>query len=132
MKPQFKSLKNSIIGVLFVTLCVMSVNLHAQSDSLLQNSDLKRHNFRLAIEGRPMMILEKCQLQTMLSEEQFRSYKVARNCYIASIPLLSYGAYCMLGSAVSSFSFVDRTLDFADSFGLFYILSYFRHNINDL
>ena len=27
-----------------VIVCVMSVNLHAQSDNLLQNSDLKRHN----------------------------------------------------------------------------------------
>jgi hypothetical protein len=77
------------------------VNLQAQSDSLLQNSDLKRHNFRLAIdtsngtnddEEESVIVLKKEQLQTMLSYEQFQSYKMARRCYIASIPLLVYGA----------------------------------------
>ena len=83
--------------LLFVVLSVMSVNLQAQSDSLLQNSDLKRHNFRLAIdtsngtnddEEESVIVLKKEQLQTMLSYEQFQSYKMARRCYIASIPLL--------------------------------------------
>ena len=82
--------------LLFVIVCFMSVNLHAQSDNLLQNFDLKRHKFRLAIDvpnnDAGVMPLKKEQLQTVLSYEQFRSYKVARNCYIASIPFLSLGA----------------------------------------
>ena len=113
-----------------IILCVVSVNLHAQSDSLLQNSDLKRHNFRLAIEGGPTMLLEKKQLQTMLSEEQFRSYKVARNCYIASIPLLSLGAgFFILGKGIAlnirdGFDFGRAILaDIATLMGITFIIS---------
>ena len=81
--------------LLFVIVCVMSVNLHAQSDSLLQNSDLKRKQFRLAIDvpnnEEDVMLLKKEQLQTMLLYEQFRNYRISRNCFVASIPLLSLG-----------------------------------------
>ena len=97
-----------------VVLLVVSVNLQAQSNDFLQNSDLKRKGFKLAIdtqnETESMVVLEKEQLRTMLSDKQFRSYKTARNCYIASIPVFAYGAYCMLGAA-ASLAFNTRKYD---------------------
>ena len=89
-----------------VILLVVSVNLQAQSDSLLLNSDLKRKGFKLAIDmptenEERRRILEKEQLQMMLSDKQFRSYKTARNCYIASIPMLSLSAcFFILGEVI--------------------------------
>ena len=80
-----------------VILLVVSVNLQAQSDSLLLNSDMRRYQSKLAVDvsnknEELLRILKKEQLQMMLSDKQFRSYKTAHNCYIASIPMLSLGA----------------------------------------
>ena len=79
--------------LVFGFFCMMVVNLQAQSDSLLQNSDIRRYNFRLVVDysnGRSFY-LEKNQLQKILSDEEFRSYKHARRCYVASASMLSSG-----------------------------------------
>ena len=93
-----------------VVLLVVSVNLQAQSNDFLQNSDLKRKGFKLAIdvpnETKSMVVLKKEQLYTMFSYEQFRSYKVARNCFVASIPLLAIGT----GYLAASFAIFGASL----------------------
>jgi len=98
-----------------VVLLVVSVNLQAQSNDFLQNSDLKRKGFKLAIntqnETKSTVVLEKEQLRTMLSDEQLRSYRVARNCFVASIPLLSLaGYYTTIGSVFLGYGWYDGTL----------------------
>jgi hypothetical protein len=92
--------------LIFVVLCVVSINLQAQSDSLLRNSDMRRKGFKLAVDvsndanGDEIVVLEKEQLQTILSDVQFHNYKVARRCYVASIPLLAYGVSYFTVSAI--------------------------------
>ena len=95
-------MKNSwyyrFLGV--VVLLVVSVNLQAQSNDFLQNSDLKRKGFRLAIDvpkdatenNASMVVLKRSELKMILPDKQFRSYKVSRNCFVASLPLLAIGA----------------------------------------
>jgi len=76
---------------------IMEVN--AQSDSCVQNSNLKREKLRLTFDMPNAIdnavkspILEKDQLHSLLSDKQFKSYIHARRCYVASIPLLSVAA----------------------------------------
>ena len=122
-----------------VVFWVVSVNLQAQSDSLLlssdldlqvqsndflQNSDLKRKGFKLATET---SVLEKEQLKTMLSENQFRGYNHARRCYIASIPMLSLGAgFTTLGFVFlyKSYHVTSTGIAFIIESGLTTLLSY--------
>ena len=90
-----------------VGLLVVVVNLQAQSNDFLQNSDLQRKGFKLAIDTpngtneneASMVVLKKEQLQTMLSYSQFESYKNARYYYRVSIPLLSLAACGIIPSA---------------------------------
>ena len=104
-----------------VVFWVVSVNLQAQSDSLLQssdmnlqvqsndlllNSDLKKKGFRLALDvprdatenNASMVALKRSELKMILPDEQFRSYKVSRNCFVASFPLLTLGTACLATS----------------------------------
>ena len=78
--------KIGLIIILLVSIC--AVNAQQQSITSVQ-----RYRGKLAIESldeitKPVS-LTKMQLQSMLSEQQFKDYKVARNCYIASIPLFA-------------------------------------------
>ena len=84
-------MKNKFL--VFGIFCMMAVNLQAQSDSLLQNTDIQRCNFRLAVNysNGLSFYLGKDQLRTMLSDKQFKAYKHARRCFVASIPLLAIG-----------------------------------------
>jgi hypothetical protein len=81
---------------------------NAQSNSLVQQSDMKREKFRLAIvetnginNGVEQTVLKKEQLQLLLSDNQFNNYKRARRCYHASIPLLSLSACGLVGTTVA-------------------------------
>ena len=104
--------------LVFGIFCIVSVNLYAQSDSLLQNSDMQRHRFKLAMGT---TILEKDQLQTMLSSLQFSNYNHTRLCYIASIPLLSVaGYYTACGSIFLGLGWRGETL----GEGLLVVMSY--------
>ena len=93
-----KSWYYRFLGV--VVLLVISVNLQAQSNDFLQNSDLKRKGFKLAIDApSETNKLKRSELQTLLSYSQFESYKNARYYYRVSIPLLSLAACGIVPSA---------------------------------
>ena len=91
---------------LAVAIFLSMTNIQAQSNDLLLNSDMRRYQSKLAVDvlienevrGR---ILKKEQLQRMLSKEQFYDYRMAHNCYIASIPLISLGTgFSILGLGI--------------------------------
>ena len=84
--------------VIVYALCIGGIT-YAQNDNLIQYHELERKKFKLAIiefdrvENQiKQTVLEKEQLQTLLSEGQFSTYNHARRCYHASIPLLSLAA----------------------------------------
>ena len=67
---------------------------------------MQRHRFKLAMGT---TVLEKDQLRTMLSDKQFKGYNHARRCFVASVPLLVFAPYWMLG-AFASFIFDDEKI----------------------
>ncbi|MCL2132704.1 MAG: hypothetical protein FWH36_09720 [Lentimicrobiaceae bacterium] len=79
---------------------------NAQGDSCAEYSNLKRVKFRLAADvpngmDNAVKILDKEELQLLLSDRQFKTYNHARRCYVASIPLLSLAGVSFALVAVS-------------------------------
>jgi hypothetical protein len=92
------------LTAIFLLLVKMA---NAQSNSLVQQSEMKREKFRLAIvESNGLdnkfkqTALKKYQLQLLFSEKQFSTYNHARSCYHASIPLLSLAACGVAGTGL--------------------------------
>ena len=62
------------------------------NNPLLLSNDIEENWLR---ENTKPIQLTKTQLQGLISQEQYAAYQTARNCYIASIPVLS-----LAGSAI--------------------------------
>lgn len=69
-------------------LCPLLVIAQIDTASL-SNAQMKRNKWNVEIAHHKC---EKQQLKMMFTSEQFRAYNNVRNCYIASIPLLTIGA----------------------------------------
>jgi hypothetical protein len=78
-------MKKVFIPILPIVLFMGVAN--AQLDSCVQNTNLKRKKIRLAFDTLNSSVLEKGELQILLSDKQFKTYNHARSCYVASIPL---------------------------------------------
>jgi len=89
-------MKKVLILILPIALIMGVAN--AQTDSCVQNANLKREKFRLAFDTPNSSVLEKEDLKILLSDNQFKTYNHARSCYIASIPLLTGGA-CVIAAS---------------------------------
>jgi len=83
-------MKKVLILILPIVLIMGVAN--AQTDSCVQNANLKREKFRLAFDTPNSSVLEKEALRFLLSEDQFSAYNHARRCFIASVFLLSAAA----------------------------------------
>ena len=75
--------------ILILPIALIMGVANAQTDSSVQNANLKRENFRLAFDTPNSSVLKKEELKILLSDKQFSTYNHARSCYIASIPLLT-------------------------------------------
>jgi len=91
-------MKKLLILILSIVLILGVAN--AQTDSCVQNANLKREKFRLAFDTPNSSVLEKEELKILLSDKQFRTYNHARRCYIASIPLLAGGGGIVVAGSV--------------------------------
>jgi hypothetical protein len=124
--------------LLSAIFCLISINLQAQSDSLLRNSDLERIQSKLAINvsnenGQSTIVLKNDQLRMLLSNEQFQNYEIAHNRYVTSIPLLAIGVcdltlstmFLVRGFSRSTFAEYQTTIDLGSFIisGLFLIKS---------
>ena len=112
--------------LILLILSVIGVT-NAQSDSCAEYSNMRRVKFRLAADmpngmDNAVKILDKEELQLLLSDRQFKTYNHARSCYIASIPLLSFSAYLTIcGSVILGIGLVQNDSG-ADLLG---VISYF-------
>jgi len=91
-------MKKVLILILPIALIMGIAN--AQTDSCVQNANVKREKFRLAFDTPNSSVLKKEELKILLSDNQFRTYKHARRCYVASIPLLAGGACLATASGI--------------------------------
>jgi hypothetical protein len=96
--------RRSIMKRIIILISIISpLLIFAQENQTIENSAIKRVIWNLTIidaVSQKKIKLEKEQLNTMLSEKQFHDYKIARNCYVASIPLLTLGACGLTASTV--------------------------------
>jgi len=90
-------MKKYLLLIFPIVLIMGAAN--AQSDTCVQNSNLKREKFRLAFDVPNGSVLKKEKLQILLSKDLFKTYNHARRCYIASIPLLA-GSACVTTASV--------------------------------
>lgn len=76
---------------IFITFCLLFLLINIRLSAQERFFPIERYKGKLALTPQEIsqkpVLLADFQLQEMLSAEQYKNYNIARNCYIASIPL---------------------------------------------